>query len=188
MQKLYCYVDESGQDPKSEFFVVVAVTTEKHLDYIREQLIDIEQQAGTNRKKWHKVRHYNRIRYLSLVVERKIAAGEVYVSHHKKPIPYFFPMLSILQKAIKEVAQDSYRANVYVDGIDRQKAKELTNALRASGISLRMVKSTRDESEPLIRLADMWAGCARSALLRRKDAQDIVKRAKKEGYLRELQS
>ena len=65
---------------------------------------------------------------------------------------------------------------------------ELTNALRATGISLRMVKGCRDESEPIIRLADMWAGCIRSALFGHKDAQDIVKRAKEESYLRELKS
>jgi len=76
----------------------------------------------------------------------------------------------------------------YVDGIDRKKAMELTNALRATGISLRMVKGCRDESEPIIRLADMWAGCIRSALFGHKDAQDIVKRAKEESYLRELKS
>jgi len=65
---------------------------------------------------------------------------------------------------------------------------ELTNALRATGISLRMVKGCRDEAEPIIRLADMWAGCIRSALLGRKDTQDVLERAKKEDYLRELKS
>ena len=65
---------------------------------------------------------------------------------------------------------------------------ELTNTLRATGISLRMVKGCRDEAEPIIRLADMWAGCIRSALLGRKDAQDVMERAKKESYLRELKS
>jgi hypothetical protein len=34
----------------------------------------------------------------------------------------------------------------------------------------------------------MWAGCIRSALLKHKDAQAIVKRAKAEGYLIELTS
>jgi hypothetical protein len=57
-------------------------------------------------------------------------------------------------------------ARVYVDGVDRQKAgelRELTNALRLRNVSLEMVKSRRDESEPLIRLADMRAGCIRAA-------------------------
>jgi hypothetical protein len=186
MQKLYCYVDESGQDPKSEFFVVVAVVSVGNPEDLRNRLVAVEQLAGTNRKKWHKVRHSNKMRYLTLVLEQKIATGEVYAAHFKKPIPYFFPMIEVLEKAIKEMAQRNYSARIHVDGIDKQKSQALTNALRASGISLRMVRSRRDESEPLIRLADMWAGCHRSALLKDKDAQAIFRRAKKEKYLRDL--
>jgi len=70
-----------------------------------------------------------------------------------------------------------------VDGIDRKKASELTNALRARGLSLGFVKSRRDESEPLIRLADMWAGCIRAALLGRNEEQRLLERARKAGYL-----
>jgi len=67
MQKLYCYVDETGQDPASEFFIVVAIVLQKEQESIRKKL-------------------------------------------------------------------------------DKYKAKELTNALRTRGISLRMIKSRRDES------------------------------------------
>jgi len=188
MQKLYCYVDETGQDPTSDFFIVVVVIIGNERESIRKKLENIERSAGTNRKKWHKVRHKNRMRYLAFLLEQKIAAGEIYVASYQKPIPFFFPMIDILEKAIKQLAVEKYRASIYVDGIDRYKARELTNALRARDVSLPIVKSSRDESEPLIRLADMWAGCVRSALLGREDAQDMVKRAKKEGYLRELKS
>lgn len=186
MKKFYCYVDETGQDSASDFFIVVAVVTEKERELIRKKLETIERLAGTNRKKWHKVRHENRMRYLAYMLEQKIAAGGVYVAYYRKPIPYFFPMIDVLEKAIKQAAKEKYRASIYVDGIDQQKAKELTNALRASGISLRIVKSRRDESEPFIRLADMWAGCMRSALLQRKDTRDMIERAKQEHYLRDL--
>lgn len=57
----------------------------------------------------------------------------------------------------------------YVDGIDKTIAKKLTNILRTRGVRLNLVRSRRDESEPLIRLADMWAGCIRGALLDGKD-------------------
>ena len=83
-------------------------------------------------------------------------------------------------------ATERYQANIYVDGIDQLKAQELTNALRASGISLHLVQSRRDESEPLIRLADMWAGCMRSAFLNHKDAQYMLKKAQKQQYLIDL--
>ena len=186
MQKLYCYVDESGQDAASAFFIVVAVITEGDQQSIREHLERIERNAGTNRKKWHKVRHENRMRYLASVLEQKVAAGSVYIAHYKKPIPFFFPMIVLLEKAIKQTVKEGYRANIYVDGIDDQKAQELTNALRASKISLRLVKSRRDESEPLIRLADMWAGCIRSAFLKHEDTKALFKKAKEEGYLKDI--
>jgi hypothetical protein len=188
MQKLYCYVDESGQDSTSNHFVVVAVVSVQDQEIVREKLDDIEDIAKTNKLKWHKTRNDRRMRYLALALERRIASGDVYSARYHKPIPYFFPLVDLIEKAIKEAAREPYRANVYIDGIDKRKARALTNALRASGISLRLVKSRRDESEPLIRLADMWAGCIRSALLKHKDAQAIVKRAKAEGYLIELTS
>lgn len=188
MQKLSCYVDEAGQDTISEFFIVVAVVSEKDQEKLRKQLIDMEDAAQTHHLKWHKTAHQRRIKYLSLLLEKKIAAGEVYFAHYRKPIPFFFPMIYATEKAISVVAREPYRVSVYVDGIDQFKAKQLTNALRASGISLRMVKSRRDESEPLIRLADMWAGCIRSALLKNTDAQALLKRAKQSGYIHDIKA
>lgn len=186
MQKLYCYVDESGQDAGSSFFVVVAVINAYDQEHAKAQLLEIEEKAHTNKLKWHKTKQKRRMHYLNLALDLKIATSKVYAANYKKPIPYFFPMIDILSKAIKSFAQGQYRAHIYIDGIDRKKAKELTNALRASGISLRMIKGIRDESEPCIRLADMWAGCIRGALLGEKDAQELVRRAKENGYLRDF--
>jgi hypothetical protein len=73
-----------------------------------------------------------------------------------------------------------------VDGIDRKKAQELTNALRSMGISLEFVRSRRDESEPLIRLADLWAGCIRAARSGRRPEQELVDAALRAGYLEAL--
>ena len=74
-------------------------------------------------------------------------------------------------------------ATIYVDGIDKKKALELTNALRTHGVSLRRVRSARDESEPLIRLADMWAGCARGAVLGNLGAQRMIRKAEKKNHV-----
>ena len=163
-QKLYCYVDETCQDPASSLFVVVAVVSGETQDTLREALLEIEQAAGTGHRKWHKSRPARRLRYLTLVLERNIARGDVFFGSYQKPLPYFFPFLEVLEHAIKTKSESHYTARVFVDGIDRQKASELTNALRIRGVSLEMVKRRRDESEPLIRLADMWAGCIRAAL------------------------
>ena len=118
MQKLYCYVDETGQDSRSEVFIVVAIISSNDQAYIRKQLTDIEGVAKTHKLKWHKTRHDRRMHYLTLILDKKIAAGDVYTARYQKPIPYFFPMIDVLEKAIKEAAKDLYRANIYIDGID----------------------------------------------------------------------
>ena len=166
-QKLYCYVDESGQDPRSAFFVVVAVVSDQHQDELREKLHAVERHSRTGFRKWHKSQPERRLGCLESVLDQGIGTGEVFFGHYAKPVPYFFPMLDVLEQALKRQAKGQYSARVYVDGMDRKKAAELTGALRARGFSLGFVKSRRDESEPVIRLADMWAGCVRAAFLGR---------------------
>lgn len=187
MQKLYCYVDESGQDAKSEAFVVVVVVSDREQDLFREELLKIERTAKTGMRKWHKSRPERRFRYLQLVLERKVAKGEICFGCYQKPLPYFLPMLETIESAIMLRAKPPYRAIVSVDGIDKKKAVELTNALRLKGIKLELVRSVRDESEPSIRLADMWAGCIRGALLNAKREREFFEKARQQGYLIDVQ-
>jgi len=162
-QKLYCYVDETGQDAASAAFVVVAVVSDDEQDALRHALIDIEQAAGTGRRKWHKLTASRRLNYIDRVLGQGLDKLQVFYRSYPKPLPYFFPVLDVLEQAIRAKAVPPYTARIFVDGIDRKKALELTNALRLRGISLEQVRSRRDESEPLIRPADMWAGCIRAA-------------------------
>ncbi len=180
-------MDESGQDPKSEIFVVVAVVSDKDQDILRERLLEIEHFARTGKRKWHKSRPEYRLRYLQSVLEKKIGKGEVCFGRYKKPLPYFLPVLETIERAITVKAQKDYRAIVYMDGIDKKKAVELTNALRLRGIKLGLVRSRRDESEPLIRLADRWAGCIRGASLGKTEEKEFLAKAIKRQYLTDVQ-
>ena len=45
IQKVYCYVDETGQDAGSDFFVVVAVVAVEPV-LLRQMVADFEQTAG----------------------------------------------------------------------------------------------------------------------------------------------
>lgn len=62
--KLYCYVDESGQNTKGKVFVVSVVVTGQK----REELIKIceqlEQVSGKRKDKWGEADHEERMRYL----------------------------------------------------------------------------------------------------------------------------
>lgn len=186
MQKLYCYVDESGQDAGSTFFVVVAVVSDGDQDKLRARLVQIETAAKTHGLKWHKSRSDRRINYLRMVWESGITQGDIFFGIYKKPLPYFFPLLEIVEKAIEYKAKKHYRAIVCVDGIDRKKAAELTNALRLKGIHLDFVKGKKDESEPVIRLADMCAGCIRATTQRDGDERPLFKKALQKKYLQAI--
>jgi hypothetical protein len=183
-QKLYCYVDETGQDVASSVFIVVAVLSAQEQEPLRQALLEIEREAQTGHRKWHKLRPARRLRYLNMVLERNVGRGGVFYGKYPKPLPYFFPFLEVLEHAIKLRAERPYVARVFVDGIDRKKAVELTNALRLRGISLDLVRSRRDESEPLIRLADMWAGCIRRASQGPSEEQVLLDEALARDYLR----
>ena len=184
-QKLYVYADEAGQDATSRFFIVVVLASDKDQDTLRKQLVDIETQAETHALKWHKSRPERRVKYLSLVLDRNIGFGNVYIGRYKKPIPYFFPILEVVEKAIMRASKGKYRAIVHVDGINKTIARALTNALRSRGVSLRMVRSRKDESEILIRFVDIWAGCIRSAILKERGNAAVFNKAQQSGYLQE---
>jgi len=176
-QRLYCYVDETGQDSRSNVFIVSVVVAEGDQERIRELLVRIENEARTNGLKWHKTESSRRLAYLRLVTEQAAAIGETYFGIFEKPLPFFLPTLEVIEGAVNLAATPPYRARVIVDGIDQKKAAELTNALRVRGVSLDMVRGKRDESEPLIRLADMWAGCIRAAFSGRQEERSLMERA-----------
>ena len=186
MQKLYCYVDETGQDMATEFFVVVSVVNDKDQNLLRIKLRQIEAIAKIGQRKWHKADIEKRKQFLKLVIKDGIGNGEIYYGRYPKPLPYFLPMLDVLEKAIRDKAEEKYRAIVYVDGIDKKKAAELTNALRVRGVKLEFVRSARDESEPLIRLADRWAGCIRASFLNKSEEKEIFQKAQEKRYLRSI--
>jgi hypothetical protein len=186
MKKLYCYVDESGQDDRSRHFIVVVVVIRGEQNFIREELAGIELLSKTYGLKWHKTKHDRRMHYLALVCKDRIASGTIYYGIYKKPLPYFFPMSDTVEKAIKKVATDDYAAVLYVDGIDKTIARKLTNILRTRGIRLGLVKSRRDESEAIIRLADMWAGCIRGALLGGMESKNMLDSAQAKGHIKNV--
>lgn len=184
--KIYVHADERGQHVSAEYFVMVAIVTTKELGTLRRQLKELENETGVGKKKWKKTRDKNRMDFLKQVVEQGVGKGEVFFGVYKKPLPFFFPMLEVIEQGIRYTAQGEYIARVWVDGIDTKKSNELTNALRMKGISLSRVKSKRDESEALIRLADRWAGCISMGVEKGGIQKKILKDAIKQGYLRKV--
>ena len=74
-QKLYAYVDESGQDTNGALFVVGVVVLEDERDNVLKELERIEQESGKRNIKWRKARPRLRETYM-----RGIAQSPVFES------------------------------------------------------------------------------------------------------------
>jgi hypothetical protein len=184
--KLYCYVDESGQDVRSDSFIVVSIVSSDDQEKLRTKLLEVEKNSGIGQRKWHKSRSPEREFFLASVVEKKVAAGSIYCGRYKKPLAFFSPLLETLSGAIQFAAPEDYRCVIYVDGIDDANAMQLTTELRSRGIKTAMVRTARDESEPMIRLADRWAGCIRASLEGDNENKNLLGRARASDYLQLL--
>lgn len=68
MQKLYCYIDESGQDTKGILFVVSILVLEHERDILLKDLEDVEQKSNKRNVKWHKARPQFRQAYIELLL------------------------------------------------------------------------------------------------------------------------
>jgi len=99
LQKLYAYVDESGQDTKGEIFLVSVVIVGKEREKLRSFLHKIEHLSRKN-KKWSKERRIRREEYIRQVIESKKFAGLIYLSHYKKAEIYIDLTILATAKAV----------------------------------------------------------------------------------------
>ena len=98
--KLYCYVDETGQDTTSSLFLVVAVVNA--LKCASPELTVVEVLAGTGHRKHTSPGHAGDCDTSSLLaLEGKLGGGGVLFGSYPKPLPYFFPLFDVLEQAIK---------------------------------------------------------------------------------------
>ena len=186
MRKLYCFVDETGQDAGSRQFIVVAVIVTANVSEARERLEKLERDTRILNIKWHKSDYRYRIQFMEEFLRQDNGDLRVYFLKVNKPVFYYLPMVEIIRKSISANSVLGTRAIVCIDGLDRFSAKKFTNTLRTENLKIKLAKGARDESESLIRLADRWAGCIRMALSGNKECKNLVSEAKNRGVLKEV--
>ena len=69
-RKLYCYVDETGQDTEGDIFIVAVVVPENR-DEVLEYLEKVEIQSGKEKFKWGKADPNKRFKFLETVLNQR---------------------------------------------------------------------------------------------------------------------
>jgi hypothetical protein len=82
-QKLYAYVDESGQETSGAFFLVPMVITSAARDSLRKKPRTIERMSGKQAKKWTKARPAERAAYLQSVLQLSELMGCIYYTRSR---------------------------------------------------------------------------------------------------------
>lgn len=186
-QKLYCYVDESGQDTQGEFFIVSVVVTDRKRDRIVELCERIERETRKGRVKWIKANHAKRVEYIRRVLQEPTLKGKLNVAIYRNSKEYLPLTVLTIARAIVANAQAEYKATILIDGLPHSKERWVGSELRHLHIQVRKVRGLRkDENDALIRLADALCGFVRAGIEGNPELEELYERGKQTGFLREL--
>jgi len=190
--KLYCYIDETGQDTLGAFFIVAIVVTDDQQHELEKSLEAIEQSVG-KRTKWMKTRDKVRAAYGDALTKSDLPAM-IFVKTFEPSGRGSFDDLEVLAAAqaissyreVHNIREDEYKLTITVDGLSRTVAARMGSEFRKLGIKPRKIVGKKDESSAVIRLADAIAGLAREAHEGRSEYKKLEAKLKHTKVLYEL--
>ena len=186
-QKLYCYVDETGQDTKGEMFIVSVVVVSWHRDALAEQLEMIERETHKGRVKWTHTKPVNRLAYFDRVLSSDAFKGKLNYALFRGSTEYLRDTLQAAARPIETHVAAGTSAIILVDGLQKSLVHQFGTQLHRMGIRTRKVRGIRkEEADALMRLADAVCGFVRDALMGNPEFAGLFERAKREGHLREV--
>lgn len=189
-QKLYCYVDETGQDTCGEKFIVVSIVVADDREDILGLLESAEIKSGKTKRKWIKTRFSERDKYLELALPPNKIKGKVFYRIFHASKEYEDLMVLVIAQAINIFINKNniteYKATIVIDGLKSTEAKRVSKSLRLLGIKIRKVRGEKDESNALLRLSDSLAGLIREANEGNGQYEKLVNKLQKDRIVNEL--
>jgi hypothetical protein len=186
-EKLYCYIDETGQDTKGRLFVVSVVVAKRDRDELVGVLEQLERDSGKGYVKWRKAKRVFKYDYIERVLRHQLFAGKIFYRVTERTQAYHQVTLNAIAATVRQATpQDKYKASVFIDGLPRGEARAVGTDLRKAGIATEKVRGVRDETNALIRLADAVAGVIRDGIEGIEEAQRLRHVGSRAGSLRAI--
>lgn len=163
-QRLYAYIDESGQETEGRIFVVCAVIVESSSrDALLSQLEALEARSRKGRVKWHRARFAYRQAYVRELENLALLAHSVFLIRFARTQRYNEVTAEAVARAIRARGGENDRVRVIVDGLRREERRLFSSVLRRHQIRPDDVRGARDQNDAFIRLADAICGLTRDA-------------------------
>jgi hypothetical protein len=186
-EKIYCYVDETGQDTEGDLFIVSVVVSGVERDQVRELCEKIEMETRKGQVKWIKADFKRKVEYVRRILQEPIFNGKLNFAVYRNRRDYLALTVLTVARTIVAVGQKDYKATVLVDGLPRSQEKWIGSELRHLYIRIRKVRGMRrDENDALIRLADAICGFVRAALEGQEAMRELFEQGKRNGLLKEV--
>lgn len=189
MQRLYCYVDETGQDTSGKLFIVSVVVTEQERDLIETQLEQLEQRSGKKKARWIKTSLRAKQLYLTQIFQSNLFVGKLFYKRFSETTDYLGATLVTISQAIHQTQPARpYTATVFIEGFNKYQVRGLPTVLRKRfGLSIRKVRPLPHTSNAIVRLADALCGFTRDCLEGEPYGQPFLTDALTKQILEELQ-
>lgn len=165
-QKLYCYVDETGQDTRGNIFIVSVVITTQFQEEIAEFIKGIEKSSGKGQFKWGRAILKQRIKFISKIFNQCRNKLTICYSVYKETLEFKNSTVLTIAKSINTLENfQEHTFNIYVDGLSKKDERYYGSHLHHLGIHTKKVKGVKkDQNNPMIRLADSVCGFIRDVI------------------------
>ena len=186
MQRIYCYVDETGHHNKNEAFIVGVVIADDGRDELAELCREFEAEAQ-KRKKWRDSKDVNNLAYMGMAISAKAFEGRMFFALFNGIADYLAYAADAIKAATTAYHVTNEKALVVYDALPPTLERPLTKLLRQRGVNVDKVRGPRkEEHEPLLMLADAVCGLARDARLGKQSALALLTKATRRGVLVEV--
>ncbi|MCC6589895.1 MAG: hypothetical protein IT168_24595 [Bryobacterales bacterium] len=184
--KIYCYVDETGQDTIGAFFIAAVVVAGASRDAMIVKIEEIERTSGKGKVKWMKAKRDRRLAFMRSVVATPLFRNSICYSLFHDTTAFLPATVSATRDAIRTLGGDS-DATIFVDGLPKSRLHWFGAELRRMGVRVNRVCGVRrEEADALMRLADAAAGFVRAALYGEdSEAATLLARAIKNGVCKQ---
>ena len=188
LDKIYCYVDESGQHTQGEFFsvaVVVADTIDIR-NRVEQRLIEIEKKTNKGLSKWKSTPYTIKERYLRSVITIPDLERCILYSIFTNTRDYVNATVETIAQVIHHHVEKKCQPIVVIDGLDKTSRQRISRSLKEKGVVYKKVSGIRDEGSALIRLADAIAGFSWHVYENRPYTQTLYPEMQQKGYFIQL--
>lgn len=180
-QKLYCYVDETGQDTVGKLFLVAIVLKEiEQLESLEKKLEKIEKRSGKKQIKWKRVKKDIKIKYLKELLQIKELRKSIFYSIYENTTEYTSLTSFTVAKAVLAKSKENYTVTVVIDGLNNKERDTVRNELKKLKVKYNKIRGMKDEQNIFLRLSDAIAGFLREVYKKEKYALTLIKKFESE--------